>query len=343
MKRKKMKAAVLHGKRDLRIDEVPIPEIAPSEILVEMKASAITGIEPIIYDGKYIAKEGIVMGFQSAGIVKEIGKNVKNIKVGMRVGFDPNLHCGYCYYCKRGRTLHCDNLQGYGVHRLGTFAEYFSVPESNVYKLPDDLPFEYATLLEHLSCVVHSVEASRIEIGDIIVVLGVGLIGNLFVQLIREQGASKIIAIDISERKLQKAKELGADHCILYKGVNVVKEIMKISEGRGADVVIDTAGNPSALEEVIEATAKGARVSIFATYTKDSEIRINPFKILAREILLQGTYCNPLTFGKAMKMISSGRINIRALISDEVILDNIEEGIIKKKDSDVFCIIVKNN
>lgn len=343
MKKRMMKAAVLHGKRDLRIEEVPIPKIVPNEVLVEMKTAGISGIEPQIYEGKYIARDNIIAGFQAAGVVKEIGEDIKDVTVGMRVGFDPNLHCGYCWYCKRGRTLYCENLQGYGVHRSGAFAEYFAVPESNIYQLPNNLPFEYAPIIEHASCVLHSVEASRIEMGDIVVVLGAGLVGNLFVQLIKTRGASKIIAVDISEKKLQKAKGFGADYCILSKGNNVVKEIMEISDGRGADVIIDTAGVPSALENIIKAAAKGARVSIFATYPKDSDIKINPFKILEREILIRGTYCNPLTFGKAMEMIASGRINVKALISDEVTLDNVEEGIIKKKDSDVFYILVRND
>ena len=118
---------------------------------------------------------------------------------------------------------------------------------------------------------------------------------------------------------------------------------MEVSDGKGADVIIDTAGVPSALENIIEAAAKGARVSIFATYPKNSEIKINPFKILVKEISIQGTYCNPLTFGKAMEMIASGRISIKPLISGEVTLNNIEEGIIKKRDGDVFYILVRND
>ena len=326
----------------MRIEEVPIPKPSLNEVLVEMKIAGISGIEPIIYEGGYIARKDIIAGFQAAGIVKEVGKEVKNVKVGMRVAFDPNLHCGYCYYCQRGRTLHCENLQGYGVHRDGTFAEYFAVPESNIHQLPDNLPFEYAPIIEHTSCVLHSVEASRIEIGDIAVVLGAGLVGNLFIQLLRTRGASRIIAVDISEKKLQKAKELGADYGILSKGGNVVEEIRKISQGRGVDVIIDTAGVPSAVESTLEVAAKGARVSIFATYPEASEIKINPFQILEREILIQGTYCNPLTFGKAMEMIASGRINVKALISDEVTLDNIEEGIIRKRDDDLFYVLVRN-
>ncbi len=343
MDKKKMKAAVLYGKRDLRIEEVPVPYAAPDEVLVEMKVAGISGIEPIIYEGGYIARKNIIAGFQAAGIVKETGKDVKEIKVGMRVGFDPNIHCGYCYYCKRGRTLHCENLKGFGVHSNGTFAEYFTVPESNVYPLPDSLPFEYAPIIEHASCVLHSVEASRIELGDIVVVLGAGLIGNLFIQLLRITGASKIIAVDISERKLQKAEEMGADHCILSDGGKTAIEIMAISGGRGADVIIDTAGVPDALENIIQAAAKGARITIFATYPEKSEIKLNPFRILEREILIQGTYCNPLTFGKTVEMISSGRINVKALISDEVSLDKIEEGIIKKRDNDIFYVLVRND
>jgi threonine dehydrogenase-like Zn-dependent dehydrogenase len=338
-----MKAAVLHGKRDLRIEQVPIPEIAPQEVLVHMKVAGISGIEPIIYEGGYIAKKNIIAGFQAAGIVKETGKEVKEVKKGMRVGFDPNLHCGYCWYCKRGRTLHCENLKGYGVHVNGTFAEYFTVPESNVYELPESMPFESAPIIEHASCVLHSIEASRIEMGDIAVILGCGLIGCLFIQFLKTRGIAKTIAVDISEKKLQKAMELGADYGVLSKGNNIVKEIFDISDGRGADVIIDTAGVPSAFKNTIEAAAKGARVSIFATYPKGAKVELDPYTILEREITIMGTYCNPLTFGKTLAMISSGAIGVKALISDEVTLDCIEEGIIKKRDNDIFYVLVRND
>jgi threonine dehydrogenase-like Zn-dependent dehydrogenase len=338
-----MKAAVLYGKRDLRIEEVPIPEIAPHEVLVKMKIAGISGIEPIIYEGGYIARKNIIMGFQAAGIVEKIGKDVREVERGMRVGFDPNLHCGYCWYCKRGRTLQCENLKGYGVHVNGTFSEYFAVPESNIYQLPESLSFEYTPIIEHASCVLHSIEASKIEMGDIAVILGSGLIGSLFIQLLKKRGSSVTIAVDISEKKLDKAKELGADYCILSKGSSIVKEVLNFSDGRGADIIIDTAGVPTAFEDVIKAAAKGARVTIFATYPEDSRIEIHPFSILEKEIVIQGTYCNPLTFGKTIAMIASGAIDVKALISDEVTLDRVEEGIIKKRDSDIFYVLVRND
>jgi len=337
-----MKAAVLHGKRDIRIEQVPVPTIGKKDILVEMKVAGISRIEPIIYEGGYIAKGNIIAGFQAAGLVKKTGEEVASIKVGQRVSFDPNIHCGYCFYCKRGETLYCENLKSYGVNRTGVFAEYFSVPESNIYALPDNMPFEYAPLVEHTSCVLHSVEKSGIELGDTVVVLGAGLVGNIFIQMVKARGAASVIAVDISKEKLKKALEMGADYTVEASKEDVAKSVIELTEGRGADVIFDTAGVPAAFEETVKYAGKGASIIIFATHPKESTVTINPFELLEKEICIQATYCNPLTYGKALKIISEGRINLKPLISTEVSLDNIVEGIKKKRDEDIFYVLVRN-
>ena len=339
---KMMKAAVLYGKRDIRIEQGPAPAGGDRDILVEMKVAGISGIEPIIYEGGYVAKDNIIAGFQAAGYVKETGGKVTVVKVGQRVSFDPNIHCGYCYFCKRAETLFCENLEGYGVHRTGTFAEFFSVPESNIYILPDSMPFEDAPLIEHTSCVLHSVEKSGLELGDTAVVMGTGLVGNIFIQMVKARGAAVVIAVDVSEKKLKKAKEMGADHAVNAAQGDVAAAVLKLTEGRGADVIFDTAGVPAALEGTVKYAAKGASIIIFATHPKEATVRINPFELLEREICIQATYCNPLTYGKALKMISEGKINLKPLISAEVNLDGIVEGIKKKRDEEIFYVLVRN-
>ena len=337
-----MRAAVLHGKRDVRIERVPVPSVGDNDVLVEMKVSAISAIEPIIYEGGYVAKDKIVAGFQSAGIVAEVGSKVTAAKAGQRVSFDPNVHCGHCYYCRRGRTLFCENLAGYGVHRTGTFAEYFSAPESNVYVLPDDMSLEDATMIEHASCVLHSVELSNIELGDTVVVLGCGVVGCMFVQLATARGAARAIGIDISEGKLAKARELGAACAVNASKEDVAAAVLKLTDGRGADVIYDAAGVPSALEQAPGYAAKGATIVIFATHPKEATVKINPFGLLEKEIAIQPTFCNPLTYGKALDMIAAGRLNVKTLVSAEVTLDEIVRGIEMKRDEDVFCVLVRN-
>lgn len=339
---KTMKAAVLYGKRDIRIEQVPVPVIGDKDILVEMKIAGISGIEPIIYEGGYVAKNNIIAGFQAAGYVRAVGKKVTAAKVGQRVSFDPNIHCGYCYFCKRAETLFCENLEGYGVHRTGAFAEFFSVPESNIYILPDNMPFEDAPLIEHTSCVLHSVEKSGLELGDTVVVMGAGLVGNIFIQMVRARGAAVVIAMDVSEKKLNKAREMGADHAVNAAQDDVAAAVLKLTEGRGADVIFDTAGVPAALEGTVKYATKGARIVIFATHPKESVVKMNPFELLEKEISIRATYCNPLTFGKALKMIAEGKINLKPLISAEVSLDNVVDGIIKKRDDDIFYVLVRN-
>ena len=337
-----MKAAVLHGKRDIRIEQVPVPVVGEKNVLVEMKVAGISGIEPIIYEGGYVAKNNIIAGFQAAGVVEEVGDRVTSVNVGQRVSFDPNLSCGYCYHCKRGHTLYCENLQGYGVHRTGTFADYFSVPESNIYVLPDDMPLEDAPLIEHVSCVLHSVEMSDIELGDTVVVLGAGLVGNIFIQMASIRGAASIIAVDVSESKLAKALEMGARYTIDASKENVAETVLSLTGGLGADAIFDTAGVPAALQEAPEYAAKGGKIIIFATHPKEATVAIKPFELLEKEICIQATYCNPLTYGKALDMISSGKINVRDLISEEVSLDELVKGIEMKRDQDIFYVLVRN-
>lgn len=306
---KTMKAAVIHGKRDVRFEQVTIPVIGEKDVLVKMKIAGISGIEPIIYEGKYVAKNNIIMGFQAAGFVEKIGGKVTTVKVGQRVSFDPNVHCGHCFFCKRGDTLFCENLEGYGVTRTGVFSEYFSVPESNIYPLPDNMPFEDAPLIEHVSCVLHAVELSRIELGDTVVILGTGLIGNIFIQMVKAGGAASVIAVDISEKKLEKALEMGASHVINSSKKDVAKSVLKLTEGRGADIIFDTTGVAPVLEGAMKYASKGANIIIFATYPKEAMVKINPLEMFEKEICIQATCCNPLTYGKALKMIAEGKIH----------------------------------
>lgn len=337
-----MRAAVIYGKRDIRLEQVPVPTLEAEDVLVEMKVAGISGIEPIIYEGEYVAKDGIIAGFQAAGFVRQIGDKVTAVKVGQRVSFDPNIYCGGCYYCKRGDTLFCENLQGYGVHRSGTFADYFSVPEASIYVLPDDVSFEDAALIEHTSCVLHAVEISRIELGDTVVVLGTGVVGGIFIQLAKAKGAASIIAIDISKIKLDKALEMGADYAIDASKEDVTETILKLTNGRGVDIVYDTAAVPSSLEQAVTYAAKGANIIIFAIHPKEGIIKLNPFDLLEKEICIQAAYCNPRTYGKALNMIANKKINLKPLISDEVNLDDLVKGIEKKRDEEVFYILVKN-
>ena len=338
----RMRAAILYGKRDIRMEEAPMPEVGCRDVLIEMRVAGISGIEPIIYEGGYVAKDGIIAGFQAAGVVAEVADKVRSVEVGQRVSFDPNLSCGYCRYCKRGQTLFCENLQGYGVHRTGTFADYFAVPESNVYPLPDGMPFEDAPLIEHTSCVLHAVELSQMAFADVVVVLGAGLVGNLFIQMAAARGAATVIAVDVSGKKLAKAAEVGADHAIDASKGGVVAAVLERTGGRGADVVFDTAGVPAALEEAPAYAAKGGTIVVFATHPKDAAVSIRPFELLEKEIRIQAAYCNPLTYGKALDMIAGGKINVQTLISDEVDLDDLVKGIEKKRDEDLFYVLVRN-
>lgn len=338
---KDMKAAVFYGKGDIRIERLPIPVPAPDEIKIQVRAAALAGVDPLIFDGIYPAKSGIIGGWQASGDVAEAGSAVIQFKKGDRVTFDPNINCFKCHYCQTGHPLLCERLEGCGTSRSGAFAEYFTVREANLYHLPDTVTYEQATFTEHLACVVHAVERAQVELADTVAVLGVGVVGNMFVQLIKGQGAARIIAVDLSRTKLEMAREVGADTIVNADQENSVKALLDITKGKGVDVLIDAVGRPQVLEEGLQAVAKGGRILVFATHPIESTITIKPFQLYEREWSLIGSYCNPLTFDKALNLIASGGVKVNHLISAEVPLDEIVKGIEIKRQPETVAVLVR--
>src|SRR5687767_8476767 len=218
-----MKALLLKEYRSLEVVDFPKPDFGPQELLVRVAACGICGSDVHGYDGSTGRRiPPLVMGHEAAGVIEQVGSEVRNFAVGDRVTFDSTVYCGECEFCRAGRANLCDNRQVLGVscgdyRRHGAFAEYVAVPARICYRLPDSLPLEHAALIETVSVAVHAVKRSPPKPDDDVAIIGSGMIGLLVIQVLRHTGCRRLIAVDVDEDRLKLARKLGATDMINAK------------------------------------------------------------------------------------------------------------------------------
>ena len=339
-----MKAAVLHDVRDIRVEEVKKPEIAEDEVLIEVKTAGICGTDLHFYKGEWKVDMPIIPGHEFSGVIAEVGENVDGFKIGEHVVAEPNITCGSCYFCLMSeRNFFCENLKAVGVTVNGAFAEYLKIKDRNLYRIPENLSFEEAALIEPLACCIRGLDNVGIKAGESVLIVGAGPIGLLLMQLIRNFGASMIIQTDLEDYRLEKALELGADHVINVRKEDPIKVIKELTGGYGVDVAIEAVGSPKAITQAVEAVRKGGRVNIFGVSPQDAVWQVKPFDLYSKELTITTSYRSPYTFQRAVKMASSGRLKLKPLISHIFPLEKIAEAfeILDKKLDNVMKVILK--
>lgn len=320
-----MKAAVFYGKNDLRTEEIPIPEISEDEVLIRVRACGICGTDIHIFDGDEGAAPtpaGTVLGHEFSGEVVKTGRLVKTVSVGDTVCVDPNKLCGYCDYCRGGIGHFCENIVGIGTTVNGGFAEYCSVPQSQVYPFPKTLSFEKAAMTEPAACCLHGIDMCGIGCGDAVVIIGGGMIGLIMLQLARLSGASVIALSEPVKEKRVLAAGLGAD--ILIDPVSEdLEEKLKKHNIRRVSTVIECAGRPSAIEQAIQVAGNKSTVMMFGLTKPDDTITVKPFEIFKKEITLKSSYINPYTQRRALDLIASGRLDVSSMIYKTIALEEL--------------------
>jgi len=319
-----MKAAVYHQKHDLKVEEVPVREPKGNEVLIRIKYCGVCGTDLHIYngdDGSAPVTPPLIPGHEFSGVVEKVGSEVKTIKVGDRVSADPNDMCGECYFCRNGREHFCRNHIGIGTTLDGAFAEYMTIREKQVYPFSDRLSFEEAAMAEPVSCCLHAIDLCGIEVGDTVLVIGGGPIGLIMLQLARQAGAAQVILSEPVAEKRELAKRLGAD--LVVDPVN--ENLEEILKGccENVDQVIECVGNPKTEVQAIECAGRGAVVMLFGLTDPGAEINIKPYQLFKKELKLTASFINPYTFERALKLLESGRIDVRSIITDIVSLDEI--------------------
>jgi len=326
-----MKAALLYGIKDLRIQDIDVPKVEYGEILVKVKAATTCGTDLKIYQRGYVGgviKLPTVFGHEWAGDIVDVGKGVPYFQEGMRVRAGNSSPCLRCYMCQRGKFNLCEDM----MWLWGAYAEYIKVPQRivtlNTQVIPDHLTYDEAAVTEPLACVLHGIEEARVKLGDTVAIIGAGPIGLLHLLIVRKMGAGKIIISDTIDERLQLARKLGADEAINAKKEDTAEKTKKLTGGYGADVVIEAIGMPATWEQALKMVRKGGTVLEFGGCPPQTEIKISTEQLHYGETTIMGAFhTTPSHFKKALNLIASGAINVKPLITNHVKLSDIKQAL----------------
>jgi len=325
-----MWATIFMAPGELSFQQTPMPQVGPEDLLVRINTALTCGTDVKTYKrGHPKYDPPTLFGHEFAGDIVAVGSEVKAFSVGMRVTAGNTAPCNSCYYCKRGQPNLCDDL----LVNLGAFAEYIRIPgrlaRQNTFTLPDHLSYREAALIEPLACVVHGQDLLGIQPGESVAIVGAGgPIGLMHLQLALKQGASPVIAIDVNDMRLDVARQLGATQTINSAQVDAVEVVQALTEGRGADVVIECAGVKAAWLTAIDVARKGARVQWFGGLPGGTQVEVDATRVHYDELTIYGVYhLTPLSLDRAFRIVCQGAIDARALVTHQVLLRNLEEGL----------------
>ena len=324
-----MKAALLYGVKDLRIEDVETSEIGAGEVLVKVKAATTCGTDLKIFQRGYvkkIIKLPTVFGHEWAGEVVEVGKNLQWPTKGMRVRAGNSAPCLHCSMCQKGKYNLCEDM----IWLWGAYAESIIVPARtvlvNMQEIPQHVSYEEAAITEPLACVLHGAEEAGIKLGDTVAIIGAGPIGLLHLRTAKKRGAGKIISIDLVEERLAFAMKLGADETINAGKENAVEKVRQLTDGYGADIVIEAIGLPETWEQAFKLVRKGGTVLGFGGCPPKTKITLDTELIHYGEVTVRGAFhATPLHFKKALNLIASRTIDVRPLITKRMKLEEIKE------------------
>ncbi|MFX0087293.1 MAG: zinc-dependent alcohol dehydrogenase family protein [Candidatus Hodarchaeota archaeon] len=331
-----MKAMQFENPFTVKLREIKISELGKNDLLIKVGYTGICGTDLHIYEGKNpFVKFPIIPGHEFSGTITAVGSSVMNFVQGENVSINPNLSCidlglkeeNYCFYCKRVRPHFCKNWKAIGVTVNGAFAEYVVCPSTSAYRIPENVSLKEAVFMEPIACCLHGIYKLKITSGSIVLIIGAGPIGLLMVSLIKSLYNSHIIVIEprISRRNL--AKLFGANLIIDPINESLNEVIETETEGNGVDFAIEAVGSRVTSYIALEFLNKGGKALIFGVSKPMETIVLNLFELYNKEISLIGSFTNPYENNDAMKILQNKSINISKLISHELPLEKLEEGL----------------
>ncbi len=323
-----MQAAVYHGKDDLRLEPMPVPEVSAGEVLVRVHSSGICGSDVMHW---YRAGRGpSVLGHEIAGEIVSVGEGVTGYQPGDRIAAAHHVPCNTCHYCRSGHHTVCETLRKTNFFP-GGFAEYLRLPPINVdrgiFRLPEEMTFEEATFIEPLACVCRGQRIAGMDAGKSVLVIGSGISGLLHIQLARTLGAAVLVATDIEPFRLSAAKSLGADY--VFSGAeDIPARVRSVNGGRPADIVILTAGAVPAIKQAFGSVDRGGTILFFAPAAQGASVSLPVNELFWRnEITLTSSYAaNYDEHMRSMELIRQKRVDVRAMITHILPLSEIGRG-----------------
>lgn len=324
----KMKVAIMTdiGKMDYTSRDIPTPK--EDEVLVKLEYVGICGSDIHYYEkgriGDFIVKPPFVLGHEAGGTVVEVGADVKHLQVGDRVALEPGKTCGHCEFCRTGRYNLCPDVQFFATPPVdGVFQEYVAHEAGLCFKLPDNVSTMEGALIEPLAVGFHAANQGGAHPGQVAVVTGAGCIGLVSMMALKARGVSKVYVVDIMEKRLEKALELGADGVINSKEVDAVEKVMELTGGVGCDLTIETAGTEITTRQAIRFSKKGATI-VLVGYSASGEVTLPIGMALDKELTFKTVFRYRHIYPMAIDAVSSGRVNLKNLATNFFDFDDLQ-------------------
>ena len=328
-----MKVAVMEGIGKMGYTTRPIPTPKANEVLVKLEYVGICGSDMHYYEtgaiGNFIVEPPFVLGHEPGGVVVEVGENVKHLKVGDRVALEPGKTCGHCEFCRTGRYNLCPDVVFFATPPVdGVFQEYVAHEADLCFKLPENVSTLEGALIEPLAVGFHAANQGGAHAGQTAVVMGAGCIGLVTMMALKAEGVSKVYVVDIMQKRLDKAMELGADGVINGRDEDAVEAVMRLTEGAGCDLVIETAGTEFTTRQCIRMTKKGATI-VLVGYSKTGEMTLPMSMALDKELTIKTIFRYRHIYPMAIDAVASGRVNLKGIVTDVFDFDDLQNAMDK--------------
>ncbi len=326
----KNRGAYMTGLDKMIIKDIDMPKAGEKQVVVSIEYVGICGSDVHYFHsgrcGAYEVKDDeFMLGHECAGTVVEVGEGCEKLKVGDRVCLEPGITCGECEFCKSGRYNLCPDVQFLATPPVqGCYEDYIAFPENMCFKLPDNVSTKEGALIEPLSVGMHAANQSGVTLGDTVVILGSGCIGLVTMMACKAHGASTLIVADLVDARLEKAKELGATYVINSSKTDVFEELNKITDGKGADKVFETAGSPVTIAQTPFVVKRGGTITLVGISAQE-EITYNFAQIMDKEATIKSVFRYRNVYPSAIAAVSSGAIDVSKIVTHEFDLDHIQE------------------
>lgn len=324
-----MKVAVMEGIGKMGYMERPIPIPKANEVLVKLEYVGICGSDMHYYEtgaiGAYVVQPPFVLGHEPGGVVVAVGKDVKHLQAGDRVALEPGKTCGHCEFCKTGRYNLCPDVVFFATPPVdGVFQEYVAHEADLCFKLPENVSTLEGALIEPLAVGFHAANQGGAHAGQTAVVMGAGCIGLVSMMALKAEGVSKVYVVDIMQKRLDKALQLGADGVINGKDEDAVKAIMQLTNGAGCDLAIETAGTEITTCQCIRMTKKGATI-VLVGYSKSGEMTLPLSLALDKELTFKTVFRYRHIYPMAIEAVAAGKVNLKGIVTDIFDFDHIQD------------------
>lgn len=325
----KMKVAVMNGIGKMGFVEREIPQPKENEVLVKLEYVGICGSDLHYYEtgaiGDYVVEPPFVLGHEPGGVVVEVGENVTHLKVGDRVALEPGKTCGHCEFCKEGKYNLCPDVVFFATPPVdGVFQEYVAHEADLCFKLPENVSTLEGALIEPLAVGFHAAIQGDAHLGQKAVVMGAGCIGLVSMMALKARGVSEVYVVDIMQKRLEKALELGATGVINGMKENVAARVDELTVGKGMDLVVETAGTEVTTRQAIEIAKKGSNI-VLVGYSKSGEMTLPMSLVLDKELTFKTVFRYRHIYPMAIEAVASGKVNLKGIVTDIFTLDEAQK------------------